>query len=368
MSTRSSPSIVLVTGTLAGGGAERALSDMANFWDDAGWAVTFATWSGPDTEDFFTLRPGIKRVWLQGESGTPAARTRIGAYRARLRVLRRLVAEVRPVAVLSFIDISNVMTLIACTGLRTRVVVSERVNGAKNPTIRWPWRVLRALTYWRASAIVAQTADAARWVRRTCGATARVIPNALRALPDVACDREPLVLGVGRLSFQKGFDLSICAFARLAARFPKWRLVLIGAGPERESLEALARRTGVADRVEFLAPTRDVESWMARAGLVVQPSRFEGFPNVVLEAMGMGAAVVSADCASGPAELIEDGRNGRLVPVGNVERLAEVMGELMADETVRRRLGHEARRVRERYAQASIMRQWEICLRRATNQ
>ncbi len=101
---------------------------------------------------------------------------------------------------------------------------------------------------------------------------------------------------------------------------------------------------------------------MSRAGLVVQPSRFEGFPNAVLESMGMGAAVISADCPAGPAELIEDGVNGRLVPVDDVFTLSRVMGDLMADPALRARLGREALKVRERFRQESIMARWEALL------
>jgi GalNAc-alpha-(1->4)-GalNAc-alpha-(1->3)-diNAcBac-PP-undecaprenol alpha-1,4-N-acetyl-D-galactosaminyltransferase len=116
------------------------------------------------------------------------------------------------------------------------------------------------------------------------------------------------------------------------------------------------------DRVEFVGQTPDVIDWMSRAGMVVQPSRFEGFPNVVLESMGIGAAVISADCPSGPADLIEDGVNGRLVPVGDVETLAQVMAELMSRPDERTRLGRAATGVRERYRQEAVMARWEACL------
>jgi glycosyltransferase involved in cell wall biosynthesis len=98
---------------------------------------------------------------------------------------------------------------------------------------------------------------------------------------------------------------------------------------------------------------------MARAGLVVQPSRFEGFPNVVLEAMGLGAAVISADCPAGPRDLIVDGINGRLVPVEDIDALCTVMRALMADAAARERLGGQARKVRDIYSQEKIMSKWE---------
>lgn len=124
----------------------------------------------------------------------------------------------------------------------------------------------------------------------------------------------------------------------------------------------LRRELLLDDRVQFVGQTPDVVSWMAHAGLVVQPSRFEGFPNVVLESMGLGAAVISADCPSGPSELIEDGVNGRLVAVDDVEALAAAMAELIADAGERERLGRAAYAVRERYKQNVVMELWDACL------
>jgi len=117
--------------------------------------------------------------------------------------------------------------------------------------------------------------------------------------------------------------------------------------------------------VPVLEPVDDVESWLARAGLVVQPSRYEGFPNVVLEAMGMGAAVVATDCAWGPGDMIQDGVNGRLVPTDDVNALAIVMRELIQDPDVRAALGAEAKKVRHKFAQGVVMSQWErlVCYR-----
>jgi GalNAc-alpha-(1->4)-GalNAc-alpha-(1->3)-diNAcBac-PP-undecaprenol alpha-1,4-N-acetyl-D-galactosaminyltransferase len=352
----------MVTGSLEAGGAERVLTDMANFWNGKGWQITFATWAGRTSPDFYELDSGIRRVWLDvGASGTSVL-AKLAAYVRRIRKLRAMLATVRPDAVLSFVDTSNVMTLLACMGLRLRVVVSERINGAANSSIPWLWRASRVATYWRANAVIAQTPDAARWIAKLCGVKAIPIPNPLRTLPSTDAPREQVILAVGRLTHQKGFDLLIQAFSRIQPEFSGWRLVIIGSGSERAELERLSEQLNLGDRVELRSPVRDIESWMSRAGLVVQPSRFEGFPNVVLEAMGMGAAVISADCRSGPAEIIEDGVNGRLVPVDDVVILAQVMTELLRHPEERARLGMEARKVRQVFGQDLVMKQWESCV------
>jgi glycosyltransferase involved in cell wall biosynthesis len=190
----------------------------------------------------------------------------------------------------------------------------------------------------------------------------QVIPNSLRELPSVQCDRELLIIAVGRLSVEKGFDVLLKAFAELSPNFPGWRVCIIGEGTERQALTRLRDELDLAGRVEFSGEVSQVELWMARASLLVHPSRREGFPNAVLEAMGMGLAVVCADCRAGPSELIEDGLNGRLVPVDDVAELARVMSELMMAPELRERIGSEARKVRKRFAQDVIMDKWQSLL------
>jgi glycosyltransferase involved in cell wall biosynthesis len=171
------------------------------------------------------------------------------------------------------------------------------------------------------------------------------------------------VLAVGRLNPQKGFDLLLRAFARIRSARTEWRLIILGEGGERRNLETLRDELGLSECVDMPGRVKDPELWMARAGLVVQPSRYEGFPNVVLEAMAMGAPVISSDCESGPSDIIRDRVNGRLVPVEDVAALASVMDELIRDKPERERLGRAAMSIRDDYAMETIMPRWEAALR-----
>lgn len=350
-----------MTGSLQGGGAERQMADMANYWVARDIDVTMATWSGPGVEDFYFIDPRVRRAHLD----LTAASRGMGKSLANLRRvlnLRSLLMRLRPEAVLSFLPESNARAILAGLGTRTRVVVAERAHPAWDSTVRPGWRVLRNALYRRCDCLVAQTQETADWMERRFRVRTAVIPNALRALPQLDERREPMILGVGRLARQKGFDILLAAFARVAAGFRGWTVVIAGEGGERNALMRLAEELGIAGRVTLVGEVRNVEGLMARAGVVVQPSRFEGFPNVVLEAMGMGAAVISSDCPAGPRDLIEDGINGRLVPVENVEALSAVMSELMSSEDDRARLGREASKVSERFRQELIMAKWEEVL------
>jgi GalNAc-alpha-(1->4)-GalNAc-alpha-(1->3)-diNAcBac-PP-undecaprenol alpha-1,4-N-acetyl-D-galactosaminyltransferase len=356
-------SLVLVIGSLEGGGAERQMSDMANYWAAKDWKVVLATWSGPAVIDFYPIDARVSRMHLAVPSeGAVGGISRVRVNLERVSRLRQLLKSTEPHAVLSFMTESNLLTILSAIGLKLRVVVSERVQPAMHSAFPWTWHRLRRVLYAWADAVVAQTGDASHWLERNCRTRAVVIPNALRALPPPSGDRESLIVAVGRLTHQKGFDVLLRAFARIAGNFKDWRLVIIGEGVERRTLTALTEELMLAARVTFVGQTPDVIAWMSKAGLVVQPSRFEGFPNVVLESMGLGAAVISSNCPSGPADLIEDGVNGRLVPVDDVETLACVMAQLMSSPEERARLGLAATAVRERYRQDAIMARWESCL------
>ena len=155
--------------------------------------VGAATWTGPEVADFYSLAPDIERVWLNVDTGQRAPFARMRRNVARVLKLRRLLKESRPAAVLSFIDVPNVLTILGSLGLPVRVVVSER-NDLRRPNgqgehvgaypLSRPWRILRRLVYRWADGVTALHQDAAQWVCAECGVAAEVIPNPLRELPD----------------------------------------------------------------------------------------------------------------------------------------------------------------------------------------
>ena len=259
----------MVTGSLEAGGAERILAEMANFWSRKGWHVTLATWASPASEDFYSLDASIQREWLDVGGPNESLPTKLWAYVRRIRKLRRMLVNVQPEAVLSFIDTSNVMTLLACMGLRLRVVVSERVNGDAVAHLPLMWRVARIATYWRANSVVVQTRDAARWIGRLWGVRAVTIANPLRILPESEVSRESMILAIGRMTHQKGFDVLLKAFAQICNEFPDWQLVIVGQGPDQTMLRSLCEKFQLADRVQFHAPVKNIEAWLSRAYAIV---------------------------------------------------------------------------------------------------
>ena len=260
---RPAPKLMLIIGSLQGGGAERQLADMANYWAASGIAVTLATWSGAEVRDFYALSPSVSRLWLNLSVPQYLPFARLASSVRRILKLRRVLTALRPDAVLSFMDISNVYTIMAAMRLGLHIVVAERTHPHMNRNVTWPWRVLRRMCYSHADYVVAQTRAAAHWIEEKCRARVAVIPNSLRKLPNVSCEREPLLLGIGRLTHEKGFDLLLRAFARLAPRFPAWRLSILGDGPERRALTELRDELMLDDRVEFAGEVRRAPGWLS---------------------------------------------------------------------------------------------------------
>jgi len=169
-----------------------------------------------------------------------------------------------------------------------------------------------------------------------------------------------MLLGVGRLDRQKGFDYLVEAFGRLALEKPDWDLVILGEGPMRASLEAQSQALGLDGRIHLPGRAGNVGEWYRRADLYAMSSRFEGFPNTLGEAMAHGCAVVSYDCDTGPRDLIRDRENGLLVrPVGDVDALAKALGALMSDESQRERIAKRAVEVRQRYSMERVLDVWK---------
>jgi GalNAc-alpha-(1->4)-GalNAc-alpha-(1->3)-diNAcBac-PP-undecaprenol alpha-1,4-N-acetyl-D-galactosaminyltransferase len=266
----------------------------------------------------------------------------------------------------SFIDQTNVYTLLCLVGTGIPVIVSERVHPAYNPIARI-WHVIRRLIYPIADAVTVQTEDGAEWFRRCTGVRRLVvIPNAVRfpqAFPIADTDAQtsvarPLILAMGRLVKQKGFDLLLDAFHRSRLMENGWHLTILGEGVERDALELQATKLGIADAVTLPGFVSNVGQWLMQADIFVLSSRYEGFPNALMEAMQLGRATISFDCQSGPKDLIENNYNGYLVPAEDIHGLSEALRHVALDASLRSRLGTEAIKISDRFSPETVYKRW----------
>lgn len=191
-----------------------------------------------------------------------------------------------------------------------------------------------------------------------------VIPNTVAASMEgpPADLSSKTIFTAGRLFDQKGFDFLIEAYAPVAERFPDWRLRICGQGPRKAELEAQIERLDLGHVISLEPPTKQIGKDMSEASIFVLSSRFEGFPLILLEAMSKRMAVVAYDCPTGPADIIDDHRNGLLVPPKDVPGLTAALLEMMGDEDLRRRCAPAAEATAENFKMHSIGPRWDALL------
>lgn len=347
--------ILLAVPSLSAGGAQRVVTEMANAWCGRGRRIAVVTLDSA-ANDFFELSAGIDRVPLEATAESTTFLSAILHNVDRIRRIQRVIRSWRPDVIISFVDQMNVLTLLAARRTRVPVVVAERTD-PRHHVIGRAWCKLREMTYHRAAGVVVQTAAVARHLNSFVRADrVHVIPNGVRPFAAEHRERLPIVCGVGRLSVEKGFDRLIEAFALLSSDFPEWSLTIHGDGPQRALLEELA---APLRQVTLPGWSSSISSELARASIFVLPSRYEGFPNALLEAMAHGMAVASFDCESGPSEIIEHRVNGLLVPPNDLSELTKAIRQLMSDSVLRSTLGKQAARVSERFSMEQFHSRWE---------
>jgi glycosyltransferase involved in cell wall biosynthesis len=363
--------ILFLVSSMQGGGAERVAALLCNHWVEQGHQVTLIpTFSGRG-ECSYPLDKRVRLDYLADRVMT--TRQSFWNKIRRLLVLRRIIREDNPDVVVSFLWHVNLAAILAGIGSNVPVVVSERTYPPMMPlgSIR---ERLRRWAYPLASTVVMQTDQGREWLASTIPrAHGAVIPNpVVYPLPSgsprvsvnevVPVEREVL-LAVGRLGEEKRFDRVIDAFAKLVKSHRNWDLVILGEGPERAALEAQRDNLGLHVRVHLPGQVGNLTDWYQHASLYVMSSRFEGFPNTLVEAMAHGLPVVSVNCETGPGDIIRQDIDGLLVsPDDGVTGLVKTIDRLISDPERLKRIATAAADVRERFSMERIAMEWDRVL------
>jgi glycosyltransferase involved in cell wall biosynthesis len=331
---------------------------LANHLAARGRDVTLLTFAPPGTRPYY---PVDSRVTLR-ELDVVASERRVRSLQQmlwRIFVLRRALRAIEPDVVISFLFKVNIITILATRGLDARLIVSER-NNPDRQVVNPVWRWLRHRLYGVADCLVTPSRGVLNSLPAALRARGRVIPNPVdlpRTSAHPAASRT--LVAVGRLVHQKGFDLLLPAFARVAAKYPDWRLVIWGEGDQRAPLEALREQLELTDRVQLPGLTERPSQWIDAAALFVLSSRYESFGNVITEAMAAGLPVIVTDCPWGPGEIVQHGVDGWLVPPEDVAALATGLDLLMGDAALRARLAEAARHNVQRFERERVMAMWD---------
>lgn len=348
--------VLFFTPTLGGGGAEMHLLRLINALDRTVFAPSLAVARGGGAYESRLASDVPVHVLTHGIASSTLS------IMAAVPVLRRLVASTRPDVLCSVQDHANIAAVVATRGLARpaplvlSVQVPLREQCRREPSL-YNHAVLTAVRslYRSASRIIALSRGVAHDL---CSLEPRLEPittvvynaalddqvrlGAAQPAPRSNESGERIVVACGRLTYQKGFDILLEAVARLRQSLPV-RLWLLGEGPDRVALEQKARSLGIADVVTFWGFQSNPFAYMAAADVFVLSSRYEGFGNVIVEAMACGAPVVATDCPHGPSEIITPEVNGLLVPPEDPESLARAIVRVLSDERLRETLQRNGR-------------------------
>jgi len=360
--------IMFVIASLAdAGGAERVLSIMANYWAEKGRDITIVTYDERGVPPFYPLSDKIEQKFLEVKASPGRGFAKVyNNYRA-VKSLQRLVDQRKPAAIISFITSMNLVTLCATLHKNVPVIVAER-NHPAYTRIDWFRHYLRKWLYPKASYVVCQTEQILNFFITAGLKNGAVIPNPVidsgdYGEPEITLPQGHLLLAAGNMSkqkvHQKGFDLLIPLFQQLAGEYQKWSLIILGEGTERASLQEKVNQMGLAGRIILPGNVKNIKAVFAHGDIFVMPSRYEGFPNALCEAMAAGLPGVSFDCPTGPGEIIRDEFDGKLVPVEDEESLKIALKDLMSNNEKRKIMGNNAREITQRYSIDKIMEQWE---------
>ena len=353
--------LLIVTHSLGYGGVPKTVSTLSQEWAKC-HEVIIACLDSDTSDPPFDYAGRV--VYLR----TPATNSYIGKiYNLVMRSARllRLIRRERPHQIISFSEMSNIPAIFASAlaGRLSRLSISTHDDPATFPL----WYRLCMFSIYRLPA---------RWIAVSEGARQHsasisglplekisFIPNAIpvKNLQDVARETTPplpgrYILGVGRLAPQKGFDRLLRAFHVLDR--PDLDLVILGDGPEKESLLRLARELGIESRLHLPGFLPDTKAWCRHSVCFVLSSRHEGWPLVLMEALVNECAIVSFTCDFGPSEILEDGKYGLLVPEGDIKALAEAVARVLDDDVFRRRLAVGGPERAKMFSAAKIAPRW----------
>ncbi|MFV9474863.1 glycosyltransferase family 4 protein [Advenella sp. RU8] len=349
--------------SLRGGGAERVAVDLAARWIAGGHDVLLVTQTDA-SEDAYELNKQVQRISLN-----TAGLQGVMANLRRLYILRKEIKRQRPDIVIGFMTTSSILAVLAASGVAGCHVIATEHTHPPSQTISGLWQKLRRYTYPKAAKVIALTHGTKAWLEKNVpGSNIAVIPNAVHwplenKEPFIECVKAPgrkLMLGVGRLHHDKGFDMLIKAFVSIAHLHPEWDLIILGEGDKREALQKQLDEAGMGSRISMPGRAGNMLAWSKAADIYVLSSRTEGLSNSLLEAMACGVPSIAFDCDTGPREIIRPGLDGVLVkPAEDEEALAAQMSALMFNQAKQAELGKRAIDVRDRFSMRRIAGLWQ---------
>lgn len=360
--------IFFVADKLEIGGTERSISTLCNYWVQNGHQVDLLViYSGKGRNDY-SLDNRINLQYLADLVGSK--KKHIINSVIRFLKLRKIIIKQQPDVIISFLTHVNIVSIISSLKLKIPLIISERNFPPMKETSMF-WRIFRKIFYRYASCIVVQTNKTKNWVEKNIKVkNISIIPNpCLYPLPEKTpiIDKNyfmkknlKYVIAVGRFDDQKGFKNLLNVFIKISKIKKDWNLIIMGDGFLRSKLQETISENNLHDRVFLPGRAGNISSFYNNADIFVLSSLYEGFPNVLIEAMSYGLPVVSTNCNAGPSDIISHNINGFLISLDDFENeLFNKLIKLMEDKKLRSKFSIESKKVINSYSINKIGNKWE---------
>ena len=349
--------ICLVIPSFQAGGMERVMSGLAGYFCEKPDLEVHLVLYGIKPETFYKVPPGLKI-----HKPVSAFNNKLRFYHTvkRLIYLRQTVRKIDPDTVLSFGELWNSFVLIALFGFHYPVYISDRCSPARTYK---PLNIfLRRILYPRARGVIAQTEKAKLlYAKQFRNKNIRVIGNPIYQIQNSdSIQKENIVLSVGRLIASKHHDKLIELFSKVTV--PGWKLVIVGDDSLKQKnysrLKELIKDLNMEEKIILAGKQSGIDSFYLRSKIFAFTSSSEGFPNVIGEAMSAGLPVIAFDCVAGPSEMVNDSRNGFLVPLFEYEQFRKKLELLMSNNDLRNEFGRNACETIKRFTIQNIGEQY----------
>ena len=325
--------LLFVITSLENGGAERVCASLANYFSKEN-EVEILYFSG---EIFYEISPKVKLNKFSRNS-------RIPRLAAKLLAIRKHAKDAD--CILSFMDSTNILSIIATAFLGRKLIISEH---SAHDFVGLKWRVLRRIFYPFATALTVLSRSDFNYYSFVKNKAIIYNPSIFK--PSFGGQKEKLIIFVGRLEYVKGCDIFLRALALL--KLDDFKLLVLGAGSQKKSLQSLSEKLGLKN-LEFLGSVSDIQNYYKKAKIIVSSSRFEGLGNVLIESAFFDCIRVATPTA-GALELLEDGKNGFISSDFSEQALAKaILKAINADESVLENTRAES----EKFSLENIAREW----------
>ncbi|WPV01183.1 glycosyltransferase [Mucilaginibacter sp. cycad4] len=363
----SKPVLFFIIPSLKGGGAERVIISLANYFNKNNFQSVLISLN--NDVPAYEIENGVKVVYLTNRQKSQFTH-RIYHIAETFYKLIKLLRTEKPVCTLSFITSANIWAGITCSLTRVPYIVSERTSPDRSViSFNYLHKHLALNLYKKSAAVVVSAKGVEDCLLKDKDFKAlnniERITNAVtifQSPSDQKVHHRRFILGVGRLAYVKGFDILIEAYAKSGLN--DIDLIIIGDGEERANLVCQIFNLGLKERVLLPGSRNNLQDYYSQAEMFVLPSRNEGYPNALVEAMSFGCPSVAVDCNFGPAEIISNGENGILVNKASINGLADAMRRLAGNETLKTNLGNQARIISQTNHPDKILGEWETLIKK----